>query len=72
MAESCVLGPNRQNHVICRDWKSDVVLFRQDDRLFCRAMDSFEVDGHLCDGRGQVNLNSHIHGEDFSMSLEEV
>ena len=26
MAESCVLGPKWQNHVVCRDWQGDVVL----------------------------------------------
>jgi hypothetical protein len=37
MAESCVLGPKWQNHVVCRDWSGDVVLYRQDDRVFCGA-----------------------------------
>ncbi|HUG68569.1 MAG TPA: FHA domain-containing protein, partial [Pirellulaceae bacterium] len=30
MAESCVLGPRWQNHVVCPDWETDVVLYRQD------------------------------------------
>lgn len=72
MAESCVLGPKYQNHVVCRDWESDVVLYRQDDELYCRAMDDIEIDGQLCDGQGRVNANSHVVGSDFSMSLEEL
>lgn len=72
MAESCVLGPKWQNHVICRDWERDVVLYRRDGELYCRAMDSIEIDGHLCDGRGQLAPNSHVSGSDFSMSLEEL
>ena len=72
MAESCVLGPKWQNHVICRDWQGDVVLYRRDGELYCRAMDSIEIDGHLCDGRGQLAPNSHVSGSDFSMSLEEL
>jgi hypothetical protein len=72
MAESCVLGPRWQNHVVCQSWDADVVLYRQDDELYCRAMDAIEIDGELCDGRGRLNPNSHVAGSDFSMSLEEL
>ncbi len=72
MAESCVLGPKWQNHVICRDWQADVVLYRREGDLYCRAMDSIEIDGQLCDGRGQLASNSHVSGSDFSLSLEEL
>lgn len=72
MAESCVLGPGANNHVVCRDWAEDVVLFRQGGDLCCRAMESLEIDGRLCDGRGVVKANSHISGDDFAMSLEEL
>jgi hypothetical protein len=72
MAESCVLGPRWQNHVVCREWTGDVVLYREGDELYCRAMDAIEIDGLLCDGRGRVNGNSHVVGNDFSMSLEEL
>jgi hypothetical protein len=72
MAESCVLGPQWHNHVVCRDWDDDVVLYRQDDELYCRAMETIEVDGQVCDGRGRVSHSSHVAGEGFSLSLEEV
>ncbi len=72
MAESCVLGPKWQNHVVCRDWQGDVVLYRRDGDLCCRAMEAIEIDGRLCDGRGQLHQNSHVTGSDFSMSLEEL
>jgi hypothetical protein len=72
MAESCVLGPKWQNHVVCREWGGDVVLYRQEDKLFCRAMESIEIDGRLCDGRGSVLPGSHVLGTDFSLSLEAV
>lgn len=72
MAESCVLGPNWHNHVVCRDWPGDVVLYRDEAQLCCRAMDEIEIDGHLCDGQGPITANSRIAGVDFSMSLEEI
>jgi len=72
MAESCVLGPKRQNHVVCRDWSSDVVLFRADERLLCRALGAIEIDGELHEGRGPVRPGSHVSGSDFSLTLEAV
>jgi hypothetical protein len=72
MGESCVLGPKWQNHVVCRDWEGDVVLYRADDKIMCRAMESIEIDGQLHDGRGPVRPGSHIVGTDFSLSLEAV
>jgi hypothetical protein len=72
MAESCVLGPREANHVVCRDWSDDVVLFRQGGELHCRAGGPFEVSGRWCDGRGVLRPGSHVAGEDFSLSLEEV
>jgi hypothetical protein len=72
MAESCVLGPKWHNHVVCRDWPDDVVLYRQDDDLYCRSMQPLEIDGLLCDGRGRITQSSRVTGDDFSMSLEEL
>ena len=72
MGESCVLGPQWQNHVICRDWGGDVVLYRSDDKIMCRAMQSIEIDGKLHDGRGAVRPGSHVLGTDFSLTLEAV
>lgn len=72
MAESAVLGPKWQNHVICRDWTGDVVLYRQEENLFCRAMQSLEIDGKLQEGRGRLSVRSRVVGPDFSLSLEPV
>jgi hypothetical protein len=72
MAESCVLGPKWQNHVVCRDWQGDVVLYRQDSQIFCRAMESLEIDGQLQEGRGKIRPNSRVAGSDFSFTLEPL
>jgi hypothetical protein len=72
MAESCVLGPKWQNHVVCRDWAGDVVLYRADDAIMCRSMDSIEIDGQLVGGRGAVQPGSRVMGTDFSLSIEGV
>ncbi|MBW3598567.1 MAG: hypothetical protein KY475_15010 [Planctomycetes bacterium] len=72
MAESCVLGPHIRNHVVCRDWPNELVLFRQGDELWCRTMQQVEIDGRLCDGQSRLQSDSRIVGETFSVTLEEV
>ncbi|MCR9120327.1 MAG: hypothetical protein NXI22_25605 [bacterium] len=72
MAESLVLGPKSNNHVVCREWDDDVVLARQGDALICRAMQPFEIDGKPCDGRGRLSAHSRIVGDVFSLSVERL
>jgi hypothetical protein len=72
MAESLVLGRKLHNHVVCRGWEEDVILFRQGEALHCRGSGDFEIDGHLQDGQGRLSAASHIRGEDFSLSVEEI
>jgi hypothetical protein len=72
MAESCVLGPAERNHVVCRDWRHDLVLYQQGDGLCCRTGQQVQIDGRLCDGRASVNWNSQIVGDNFAITMEEV
>lgn len=72
MAESCVLGPHWRNHVVCRDWPGDLVLFWQDGELHCRSDEPFEVDGKMSDGLSRLQPNSRVSTDCFSMSLEGV
>ena len=72
MAESCVLGPRKGNHIVCRDWSDDVVLYRQDEELFCRAAEPIEIDDVVHDGRGRVTQKSRVVGSDFALSLETI
>jgi hypothetical protein len=72
MAESCVLGPGKGSHVVCPDWHHEVVLFGQQDALCVRTQGKFEVDGSEHEGQAQLAAGSHVAGDEFSLSLEEV
>jgi len=72
LADSCVLGPKPHSHIVCRDWKSEVILFRHEEKLYCHAGGRFEIDGAACKNRGQLQANSRVSGEGFSFSLEAV
>jgi hypothetical protein len=70
MADSCVLGPKPQSHVLCRDWAREVVLYRHDNELYCRSRGPMEIDGLDANGRGRITRSSHVVGERFAFSLE--
>ena len=70
MANSCILGPNTKNHVVCRGWNQDVVLVRNGQRLRCHAKETLEIDGQEVDRRAEITLQSRIVGSDFCLSLE--
>jgi hypothetical protein len=73
MADTCVLGPQRHSHVVCREWPGEVVLSRHEEQLYCRAAGAIEIDGgRYTSGRGPVGRNSRIMGERFSLTLEEI
>lgn len=72
IADSCLFGPNQRNHVVCPRWKEDVMLFRRENRLFCRAKGEFRIDGRRQAGQGEVFVGSHIESDEFSMCLEAV
>jgi hypothetical protein len=70
MADSCVLGPKRHSHVVCRNWSGEVTVYRDGEELFCRAAGRLKIDGAVCDGRGRIARNSSVQGEGFSFKLE--
>ena len=72
MGNSCVLGPAANSHVVCRHWQNEVILFRCNGGLYCRAEVPFVIDGTECRGQGPITTNSHISGENFSLSLEQA
>lgn len=72
MADTLILGPESNNHVVCRGWPHDVILHRQHGGLFCTSSTPIEVDGRRYESRAPLEHNSRVVGEGFSFSLEEI
>lgn len=72
MADSCVLGPSKHCHVRCRDWQHDVVVYRQDDQVLCRANESLEVNGVLAQGATEIKSGARIEGQEFAFTWETI
>ncbi len=72
MAETCIIGSNRQAHIAAPGLDGPVVLYRQGGGLCCRGPGSFEVDGHACTGRAPITTRSGVLGDGYSFSLEPL
>jgi hypothetical protein len=70
MADSLVLGPKADSHIVCPHWRDEVVLYRQENQLYCRASGLLEIDGSPQKERGKLSANSRVVGDWFSLSLE--
>ncbi len=70
MADSLVLGSKADSHVVCPHWRDEVVLYRQENQLYCRASGLLEIDGSQHEQRGKISANSRVVGDWFSLSLE--
>ena len=72
MAETCIIGSNRQAHIAASGLDGPVVLYRQGAGLCCRGPGSFEVDGNPGSGRQPITTHSRVLGDGFSFSLEPL
>lgn len=70
--KSIVLGPNRDNQVFCPFWKTDLILFQRKSKWYCRSKARFKIDGVKVEKEGEVQFNSRIEGDEFSMTLEPL
>lgn len=72
MADTLVLGPTAQAHVVVPELAQPVVLFRQKDGLGVRCAGAFSIDGQPCRDRGVLGESSRVSGEDFAFAVEPV
>ncbi|MFZ5829664.1 MAG: hypothetical protein ACOY3P_06235, partial [Planctomycetota bacterium] len=72
VAETCVLGPSAQNHVVCREWPREVVLVRSGGELSARSEGGLIIDGVYYPKRGPLRLNSRVEADGLSFNLEPL
>ena len=70
--QSVILGPNPNNHIYCPNWNSDLVLFRRNDTWLAKCRQEFCVDEHPLANESEIQFDSRLFGENFSLKLEPV
>jgi hypothetical protein len=72
MADTLVLGPGPQAHVVIPDLNQPVVLFRQKEGLGVRYGGDFVVDGDAHRDRATLGVSSRVSGEGFAFAVERL
>jgi hypothetical protein len=72
MADTLVLGPGPQAHVVVPDLQTPLVLFRYQNGLGVRHNQALTVNGQPTGTRGLLGQQAHVQGETISFALEPV
>jgi hypothetical protein len=72
MADTLVIGPGPQAHVVIPDLGQPVVLFRQKEGLGVRYGGDFMVDGDVHRDRATLGSTSRVSGDGFAFALERL
>jgi len=72
MAESLVLGPGPEAHVLMPDVKAPVVLYRHKEGLGIRASGPLRIDGEPAPEHGAIPVGSTLAGDAFALAVEDA
>jgi hypothetical protein len=70
MDGTCMLGPGRENHIVCADWDRSVLLYRKENGFWCKASGDVFMDGQAHTGGGAFSAGQVVSGLDFRFRLE--
>jgi hypothetical protein len=72
MTEACLLGPDREAHIRCRNWEETVLLFRRDGGLWCKSPLPLSIGGEPAGGPAPVTAGDYVTGPGISFRLEAL
>lgn len=80
LAETAILGPDWNSHVVCRRFPEKLVLIARGGKLRLRATGALRMftsgspdrDGRRFDGQCELTGDCRVSGDGFSMSLETL
>lgn len=70
LADTCLLGPSDEQHVVCPDWSGQIVLVRQGNELWCRSRQALTVNGHRLGSGRRLQSGDVVMGEDSRFRIE--
>ena len=72
ISQSLILGPDTHNHIVCREWPENIVLFQEENKLYCHSNQTMELDGRPFKTTTPVQCGQRISLDGCAISLEEV
>ena len=70
LADTCLLGPGDDNHIVCHDWLGQVLLVRQGTELWCRSRQALTVNDHRLGSGRRLQSGDVVAGEELRFRIE--
>ncbi|MFN0055478.1 MAG: hypothetical protein ACKV0T_25305 [Planctomycetales bacterium] len=72
MHDTCLLGPQAENHICCPAWTQSLLLYRRDGELYCKSRDDVFIDKQHLPGGGKLIPGATVAGAELRFHLEEL
>lgn len=73
MEENCLLGPGRDQHIICPGWSESIVLYRREEQFWCKSRNPVSVAGQPAPAGGPIHPGDVVSsGAEVRFRIEEV
>ncbi|MFN8710990.1 MAG: FHA domain-containing protein, partial [Planctomyces sp.] len=72
MSDFCLIGSKTDHHIVCTEWSSPVILYRQNHEVCVRSEMPLEIDHQKCTNGSAVSGGQIVSGTDLRFRLERI
>lgn len=70
--DTCLVGPKKSHHIVCRDWPGDVRLTPSDGGVVCQANFDLSVNEQPCGTKTVIDRTATVEADGLRFRLERV
>lgn len=70
LAETCLLGPSAEHHIVCPEVSTPLVLYRQKGGLWCRSAEEWKLEGRALTGAAPLAPGALVATESVTFRIE--
>ncbi|QDT63355.1 hypothetical protein V22_05760 [Calycomorphotria hydatis] len=71
-AETCLLGPGADNHIVCKGWDDSVVLFRRNDQIHVKSRSPLVINDEQLSRDRAYQFGEVVCGPEIRFRLEAI
>jgi hypothetical protein len=71
LADTCLMGPSEDQHIVCPDWPGQVLLVQQSPELTCRSRLELTINGRKLQGSCVLRSGDIVMGNDWRFRIEQ-
>lgn len=70
LAETCLLGPSAEHHIVCPGVRTPLVLYRREGGLWCRSAEEWRLEGRSLTGAAPLAPGALVTNESLTFRIE--